>query len=72
MVKEAEKDYKILQQKYDQLSEWISNNTRHPDFNKKVSERNDLSVQMEVKRQQKNGTWDAPYLKHEIIYQPPK
>lgn len=72
MVKEAEKDYKILQQKYDQLSEWISNNTRNPDFNKKVSERNDISVQMEVKRQQKNGTWDVPYLKPEIIYQPPK
>lgn len=71
MVKEAEKEYKELQKRYDELSEWISGNIKHPDFTKKVSERNDISVRMEVKRQQKNGNWDVPYQTMEVIYTKP-
>jgi len=71
MVHAAEKEYKLLQDRYKELSEWIRSNTNHPDWMKKVSERNDVSVQMEVKRQQKNGNCEIPYTPTEIVYTHP-
>lgn len=57
LEKQLSVELKNLRRKYDELTEWISQNTSHPDFLKKISERNDLSVQIEVKKQQKNGDW---------------
>jgi hypothetical protein len=52
-----EKELKLLQKKHEEISNWMINNTAHPEFIKKVSERNSLSVQIEVKRQQKRSDW---------------
>ena len=57
MEKEAEKKYKRLKLRYNELSDLIAKNTRSADFLKMVSERNDLSVQMEVCKQQIDGRW---------------
>lgn len=51
------KHLKELEAKSAELAEWLAKNTRHPDFMKVASERNHLSVEMEVYRQKVNGQW---------------
>lgn len=71
MAQDHAKQLSTLKEKYEQLTEWMKLNTRHKDFSKVVSERNDLSVQMEVVRQQRNGTWKPMGIADTIvIYQP--
>jgi len=71
MAQDHAKQLSTLKEKYEQLTEWMKLNTRHKDFSKVVSERNDLSVQMEVVRQQRNGTWKQMGIADTIvIYQP--
>ncbi len=67
MEREAEKQCKDLQLRIDKINEWAKDNVKHPDFMKKVSERNDLSVQLEVKKQQRDGRWMPDVERPEII-----
>lgn len=60
MAQSITKRLKILKERYEQLTDWLINNTKSPDFLKMVSERNDLSVQMEVLKQQITGRWQPP------------
>ena len=55
--RQLEKDIKSLNAQQQTIQEWLLHNTTHPDFMKKVSERNDLSVRIEVKKQQIRGDW---------------
>ena len=55
--RQLEKDIKSLKAQQQTIQEWLLHNTTHPDFMKKVSERNDLSVRIEVKKQQIRGDW---------------
>lgn len=68
MVKEAENEYKVLLERYEEVSLWLQHNIHHPDFYKRVSLKNDLSVQLEVKRQQKSGNWNVPYHTPGMVY----
>lgn len=56
-IRDFEIELKQLKREYEQIQEWLLKNTTHPDFMKKVSERNDLSVRIEVKKQQVRGDW---------------
>lgn len=71
MAQSITKRLKVLKEKYEQLTEWLQNNTRSTDFLKVVSERNDLSVQMEVLKQQITGRWQPPSsYAHKIVINP--
>lgn len=69
--REAEKQHKVLQLKYAELTQWLENNTSHVDFFKVLSQRNEISVRMEVKKQQKAGRWNDPCHKVMTIYSLP-
>lgn len=46
-----------LKKRYNELTVWISENTNHPTWMEVVSERNAISVQLEVLKQQERGMW---------------
>lgn len=54
---DADKESKTINQQIEEIGKWMLHNTRHPDFLKKVSERNALLVKLESKRQQRTNSW---------------
>jgi len=59
-----ERIYNDLLSKHATLTDWILNNTTHPDFLDKVTERNSVSVQLEVSRQQRSIELKKKQLQH--------
>jgi len=58
---QAKEEQSQIQDKIEVVTNWLFNNTKHPDFLKKVSERNALLVDLETKRQQSlRSYWEMP------------
>ncbi len=68
MIKEATIKHQELQERYDEITNWLQTNIHHPKFWEMVSLRNDISVQKEVKKQQMSGKWKVPYHTPGMVY----
>lgn len=54
---ELEKKYKSKKLELESIGRWLLLNIKHPEWHKKVNKRNQLSVEIEVIRQQLTGRW---------------